>query len=416
MNRHVVIVSGLQVTDNPRVVKEADALAELGYRVTVLTAVHSVASLPRIDALLATRRWRHVPVVDLTDRRVHMRLMQFALRAAARLVRGIKARFGWEHPLQLGFETWPLWWAARREKADLYSLHLEKSLWVGQKLLARGDAVRMDVEDWNTEDGLPQDRGLRPLKLMRRGEALLLNRAVHTTATSDAMADALVAAYDCPRPLVIYNSFPTADREAIDGKALDRPAKTGPSIIWFSQTIGPGRGLEALVGAFAQLSGTPELHLRGTPRAGYVESLLEPLAPDQRARVFVHPQVPQDALLSRLAEHDIGYCGELNNCANSNLTIANKAFEYMRAGLAVVASDTAGQAEMADTAPLAVHLFRQGDAPDLRRVLQPLIDDPEVLARSREAAADALVAHFSWEASKQRLQEQVAGYFEALPS
>jgi len=411
MPRRITIVSGLQVTDNPRVVKEADALVELGYNVTVLSAVWSADALPRIARLLQGRHWVHRPVVDLSDRRPVNRVHMLALRAAAASAAVARTRLGIEHPLQLGFPVWPLLRAARRTPTDLYSLHLEKSLWVGLRLVEEGHLVRIDIEDWHTEDGLPEDRARRPVELMRLAESTLLNAAVHATTTSNAMSDALVARYACPRPLVIYNSFPLSDRDAIDGQRLDRKPDEGPSITWFSQTIGPGRGLEALVAAFAGLPQDCALHLRGTPRPGYVDTLLAPLSQSARARVRVHPQVPQDQLLSRLAEHDIGYCGELADCASRDVTITNKAFEYMRARMAVVASDTRGQAEIAATAPGSVRLFRQGDPSDLRAALLPLVSDPAALDAARQAALNALEAHFSWERSKQALQTQVASHF-----
>lgn len=411
MSRRITIVSGLQVTDNPRVVKEADALAEMGYAVTVLAAVWSLAALPRIERLLHGRRWVHFPVVNLADRSLRNRLRMLTLRAAARAASEARVRMGLEHPLQLGYPVWPLWKAASAIPTDLYSLHLEKSLWVGSRLLAQKRPFRIDIEDWHSEDGLPADRARRPIRLIRTAERDLLNGAVHATATSDAMASALAESYGCSKPLVVHNSFPLNDRSSIDGRRLDRRRPDGISIIWFSQTIGPGRGLEALIDAFACLPRHCELHIRGTPRPGYVAALLSALPSDIRARVHTHQQVPQEELLSRLSEHDIGYCGELANCNNSDLTIANKVFEYMRARLAVVASDTRGQAEIATTAPGSVRLFRQGDPSDLRAALLPLVSDPAALDAARQAALNALETHFSWERSKQALQRQVADYF-----
>lgn len=411
MSRRITIVSGLQVTDNPRAVKEADALAEMGYTVTVLGAVWSAASLPRIERLLSGRTWKHLPVVNLDNRSLSNRINMFGLRVAARAASEVCRRTGWEHPLQLGYPVWPLFWAARSIPTDLYSLHLEKSLWVGLRLLDLGHPFRIDIEDWHSEDGLPEDRARRPVRLIRKAEHDLLNGAVHATATSEAMASAIVERYGCPRPMVVHNSFPLDDREGIDGHRLDRRRNGTVSITWFSQTIGPGRGLEALVSAFSRLPDHCELHLRGTPRPGFVDALLCGLSTEARARVHVHPQVPQDELLSRLAEHDIGYCGELADCLSRDVTITNKAFEYMRAHLALVASDTRGQCEIAKGAPDAVRIFAKDDPDSLFDSLSPLVSDPGALSIARDASLSALRDHFAWESSKVRLQRQVADYF-----
>ena len=413
MRRRYVIVSGFQVINNPRVVKEADAIAELGHEVIVLAAIHRAEDLPRINAMVQGRKWQHVPVVDLTDTRLTSRLRGTWLRATARLWRLAGQRFGYEHPMQLGYEAGSLLHKARQLDADIYSLHLEKALWVGMKLHDDGRAVRIDMEDWYTDDGLPTDKAKRPLKMMRRAESDLLNHAVHATTTSHALADALVDAYGCPKPAIIHNSFPSEDRLALDGRIVDRKDTTIPSITWFSQTIGPGRGLETLMPAIGMIDAPFEVHLRGTPRAGYMQHLLADLAPEMQDRVHVHPQVPQEELLSRLSEHDIGYCGELSDCASRHLTITNKVFEYMRAGLAIVASDTAGQSEVAGTAPTAVRIFPQGDAEALAAALRPLVEDATVRQAAADASVQALDQHFSWELSKARLQEQVEACFAA---
>jgi glycosyltransferase involved in cell wall biosynthesis len=409
--KRITIVSGNQITDTPRVVKEADALAEMGHKVTVLGAVWSADALPRIERLLAKRPWRHLPVVDLSDRGADNFARMTALRAASRASRLALRGLRLEHPLQLGFSVLPLWKAARDTPTDLYSLHCEKALWVGMHLNALGRPFFLDMEDWHSQDGLPSDRAMLPVVMIQRSEGFLLNAAVKSTTTSKALAQTLAERYGCPLPAVIYNSFPIAERDNIDGIRKDRRDDRGPSIIWFSQTIGPGRGLETLIAAFQALPETAMLHLRGSTRSGYIDALLSPLPAAARSRIFIHPQVPQNELLSRLAEHDIGYCGELSDCLSRELTITNKALEYMRARLAIVATDTAGQLEIAAAAPGAIRIFRQGDEASLLQALRPLFERPAELEQARQAAVDALTQHFSWEQSKLLLQRQVATYF-----
>lgn len=412
MKRKVAIVSGLQIIDNPRVVKEADAVAELGYDVEVLAAIHNTGSIDRIAAMLDGRRWRHTPVVDLTQRRPLSVARHALMRTQSKLVRSVRRRLGWEHPAQLGFMTGALCRAALASRADLYSIHLEQALWTGKSLVSRNIPIRVDFEDWYSEDGLPADRVLRPVELMKRIEQELLNRAVHVTAPSRAMAETLAQEHECATPAIVYNSFPTEDRARVDGRITDRRSTAVPSITWFSQTIGPGRGLETLISALSLLDCRFELHLRGKARAGYVEELLILLTPEKRSSVFLHAQVPQSELLSRLVEHDIGYCGELSDCRSRDLTITNKILEYMRAGLAIMASDTAGQREVAAKVPHVVSIFKQGDAQSLAAALYPLLTEPERLRHIKGLSWRDFDGHFGWDQSKRVIQSQVSGFFE----
>jgi glycosyltransferase involved in cell wall biosynthesis len=409
--RKIVIVSALQIIDTPRVVKEADALAEAGFDVEVMAAIHNPSSIERIGAMLQGRRWRHTPVVDLTDRRPVSVARHALMRAKTNLMRTARWHLQWDNSAQLGFATGALCKAALASRADLYSVHIEQALWTGKVLVERNLPVRIDVEDWYSEDGLPADRALRPIKLIKTCERLLLNRAVHSTTTSLAMSRALGEAYGCRPPEVVYNSFPITERGGVDGRRIDRLSVDSPSIIWFSQTIGPGRGLEALIDALRLLEVPVEVHLRGKARPGYLEGLLAPLPEHIRRRVRVHEQVPQAELLSRLMEHDIGYCGELNTCLNSDLTISNKCLEYLRAGLALVASDTTGQLEVASGVPEAVSVFRQADRRALAEALRPLLTDGSRLARAKRASWTGFEEAFGWEASKRRIQTQVEAFF-----
>jgi glycosyltransferase involved in cell wall biosynthesis len=411
--KKVVIASALQITDTPRVVKEADALSEIGIDVEVLGAIYSHGAAEEIQRLLEGRTWVHTPVLDWTSKKFESKCHRTWLRVSARAAREARRLLGVEHPLQLGQATLMLAHAAMSREADLYSLHIDQALWAGRILARHGLPFRVDFEDWYSEDGLPADRGMRPVKLMKQLERELLNRAVHTTTTSLAMARALVDEYDCPLPEVVHNSFLTEERNQVDGLRLDRRFTEIPSITWFSQTIGPGRGLEVLMEAMALLNHPVELHLRGTPRPGYVEHLLSHLNPEKRIRVYHHARVPQSKLLSRLLEHDVGYCGELSYCRSRDLTITNKVFEYMRAGLAIVASDTSGQQEVAAKSPEAIYLFQQDSPVALASVLRPLLSDPQLLQKARNASLTAFDEQFSWEHSKKVLQTQVSRYFDS---
>lgn len=409
--RKVTIVSGLQITDNPRVVKEADALSEMGLGVEVLGAIHSPNSLKRINSLLDGRKWIHKPVIDRTSRSWIVGLRNGAVRVGSRIWREAAMRFGIENQRQLGEQTMVLSRVALESRADLYSLHVDASLWTGKVLADKGLPFSLDVEDWYSEDGLPADRVSRPLRLMKRLERQLLNAATYATTTSVSLASALAEEYGSAPLDVVYNSFPSDDRAKIDNLRLDRRNPSTPSIVWFSQTIGPGRGLEGLMDAAAQLTGEFEIHLRGTPRPGYLDTLMARCAKDLRRRVYTHPQVPQQELLSRLMEHDIGFCGELSDCRSRDLTVTNKILEYMRAGLAIVASDTAGQQEVAAKMPSAVSLFRQTDVGALAQSLRRLIESPERLQAAKRAAWSEFDGAFGWEHSKRRIQANVESFF-----
>jgi glycosyltransferase involved in cell wall biosynthesis len=317
--------------------------------------------------------------------------------------------------MQLRFDVRRLFAAALRLEADLYLAHTELALYAACQLLRRGYRAGVDMEDWYSEDLLPQARRRRPISLLRSLEREALLSSTFATCPSQAMSQALGDEYGGKRPLVLYNSFPWADRQAIDGQRKDRRDSGVVSICWYSQTLGPGRGIEDLIAALPLLRGEFELHLRGQPAAG-MEHWIRTRIPERwRERVFFHPLVANDELLSRIAEHDIGFAGETQDCRSRDLTVTNKMLQYLLGGLAVVASNTAGQREVAARAPGAIALYQPGNPRALAAALDGLLSSPDTLDQAKRAALQAAQQTFCWERQEPALLAAVAAALGSRP-
>lgn len=404
----IVLLTGNCLCNNPRVVKEATTLARAGYDVTVLGAWVEPALKARDLAILQSAPFRFLPVLDC-ERPTFRQLAAHALRRARSKAANVLHEFaGWESPHQLEPLISVLWAHARARKADLFIAHSEAALYVARRLMRAGARVGVDMEDWFSEDLLPQERKRRPLRLLRRLERELLAAGGHASCPSRAMSEALTAEYGCNPLTVVYNAFPLAERAAIDGLRKDRRDDGVPSICWYSQTIGPGRGLEELAAAVALLDRDVELHFRGRAVAGMEQSIMGRIPERRRHRVVFHRPAPNAELLSRVAEHDIGFAGELSYCRSRDLTVTNKLLHYLLAGLAVVASETAGQCEVALQAPGALELYETGNPRALAQTLTALLDSPERLRRAKIAALDAAQRIFCWERQEPVLLAAVA--------
>src|SRR5439155_12598676 len=123
--------------------------------------------------------------------------------------------------------------AAFATPADLYLAHSESALAVASDLLRSGKRVGVDMEDWYSEDLLPEDRRHRPHRLLRDLERDLLRRGAYAACPSHSMSEALTHEYGCIPPVVIYNAFPWSDRKALDGLSKDRRNRDRPSVHWF---------------------------------------------------------------------------------------------------------------------------------------------------------------------------------------
>lgn len=388
MTQSILIVTASPLCRNPRVLKEADTLGHAGYQVTVLTIAGRES-----DEALDQEILHHAPFrkIALPYFGFHG---AFGLGAhASRTFTSIARRLvplGIERRSALGaFHR--LYRAACRTPADLIITHTELGLAVGYELLKRGRKVAADIEDWHSQDLLPAARAHRPLRLLQKNERFFLQNAVHVTTTSHAMAAALHTAFGGKLPAVITNSFP------LQPDLPARAANHTPVLFWFSQTIGQGRGLENFLQAWGQTVTPSRLCLLGEISADYQRVLSSLLPSDKQQHVKFLPPTSPLRLPAVIAKHDIGLALESKAPPSRNLTITNKILQYLNAGLAIVASNTAGHREVLQENPQAGVFIDPEKTTQCVSILENLLACPQSLAAMQSAARGLAERKYCWE-------------------
>jgi glycosyltransferase involved in cell wall biosynthesis len=392
----ICIILGAPLCRAPRSPKEAEALGEAGHDVVVLAPIFSERHYREDQIMEEEGSWSRCVPVDLRieETPFWQRLYWRGLRRAGKEA---VARLGWQSPSALGYGVGRMLSWARQEDADLYIGHQEVGLWVCARLLEEGHRVGADIEDWYSRDLPPEARQKRPVRLLERDEEILLRKGAHVTTTSVTMAEKLADMYGADPPEVTYNAFRWSTRDSIDGEWRDRQDETLPSCHWFSQTIGLDRGLETFFQALNHVDRSVAVHLRGSVSTS-VERELRGLFPDEKGhKLNLHGLVPNHHLLNRIAEHDVGLALEKNVTASREYTITNKILQYLLGGLAVVATDTAGQREVAGKASGAVQTCEQEDPQDMARHLNRLLENPRRMEEKKDAALEAARETFCWE-------------------
>lgn len=400
----ITIVSGIQLSNNPRVVKEADALAEAGFDVTVLCSLLDPSYKDREQALFEGKKWRPVQILDFNNADS---ATVFYRRLRTRLANEVYRFTGRGSVSQLGYVGPELLRECLKNPADLYSVHLEQAFCVGAELCRRGFRVAADFEDWYSEDLLPEARARRPVKLLAKSEQTLLEHSEYTLSTSQSLSNALAQHYSSRAPLVVANTFSLKERESLDGKTLDRRNSDLCSLVWVSQNIGPMRGIEQLMEATEFLAEPIEIHLRGRVSKEFKDKLLGMASPVARPHIYFHPQIPHSELLSRISEHDIGYAAEPGYCPNNNLTVSNKIYHYLLAGIPIIATSTAGQSEVADELPGCIRVFSPNEPQELAAHIGSAQSGEWSLKEAGKVALQAALSKYNWEHSKIQLIDAV---------
>lgn len=397
----ICLISPAHLSTNPRLVKEARALSAAGHSVHVIHGQYTAAG--RREDMRIGEDLTEVTAVPFgpTEARRGTYVRQTLGRQGAQAL--FRAGFGGPgvaaraHAPVVG----DLASAAMGVKADLYVAHYVAALPAAARAAhAHGALYAFDAEDFHLGD-LPDvpEHGLEK-QIIRSIEACYLPGAAYVTAASPGIADAYRDTYGIGRPAVVLNLFPRA-------RATAAPAGTvvpGPSLYWFSQTIGAGRGLETAVEALALARSRPHLYLRGTPAAGY-EAQLMALAAGYGVgeRIHLLPVVSPADLESEGARFDLGYVGEVSRTTNRQIALTNKLFSYLSSGLPIVASDIAAHRPLATEFGAALSLFAEEDAAALAGAVDRLAGDPSRLAVARQRAWTLGQGRYSWEAECQTL-------------
>ena len=206
--KRLIILTGSPLCHNPRVIKEATALAATGFSVEVLGAWLDPELKARDQALLARLPFRFTPVLDAATQPWEWR----KCRLCVKLARLWHQYTGRESVWQLGYVTHALARTVRtrRHQTDLFIAHSEPALWAVSQLQNRKSeignrkcAVGVDMEDWFSEDLPLETRRHRPVKLLRSLEQNVLCKGQYATCTSRAMSEALAKEYGCRPPTVM---------------------------------------------------------------------------------------------------------------------------------------------------------------------------------------------------------------------
>lgn len=392
----ICLISDLHLVSNPRLWKEANSLAKAGHEVTILTVWTSASRRDKDFLLLQYPGIRYEAAVNLIAGEGSP-LLRFYRRLRHRIAVECKRFFKLDTAWLLGYAPATMIKSALQKNADLYICHAEWGALIGKALIEKDCRVAYDIEDWYSRDYLVPTR---PVRLLEKLETFALAKGRYCSCPSNSMADALALTYRSKKPSVIYNGFSDVDTPDLELMSSYK----SPSFVWFSQTIGPGRGLEILTEILRHYDRPVEVHLIGDCVEGYEEQLKNVFPFTKGHQLIFHPSVPHHQLLKEVTKYQIGLALELSYPDNKNTTVSNKMLQYVQAGIKILASDTKGQSEIAAFIPSSVELISLSDKDKWLQALDSLIDRDYDRALQR----NIFLTHFSWEAQEKKLLSLVS--------
>jgi glycosyltransferase involved in cell wall biosynthesis len=396
----ITLIGPNQLASNPRLVRNANALAAAGHDVTVIYPDHLARFRTHDAELAAGTRW-HARPLDFCATplaRLHARFAR--LRRRVCIARGPGALSAFRLERAYGYFGPELAAAAIAAQPDLVLAQQQMTVApAARAAAASGARFAVDVED------LIADCVDEPVSLVQQVEQRFFPKAAFLATMSDSAADRIAEIHQLnSRPLVLHNCMSLAERSGLAPPEA-RPFADTLHLYWFGQTIGPHACAEVILRALPHLSHPALLTLRGAnPQQRYIADLRELAASLGICNALqIEPGAPPADMVRLASDHHVCFGTQPSPQLFHQFAIGNKVFTGIMAGCAVALTDTVAHRELLAQKSGWAFTFGNNDSTLLATELNRLLANPGQLAAERQRAWDLGTTTFNWENERGRL-------------
>jgi glycosyltransferase involved in cell wall biosynthesis len=402
-NFRVCLLSHGHPSSNPRLVRDADALADSGYEVHVVSPRFMTRWVQHDEELVRNAKWdyRFIDCLETPAARRRWRWFRLRHKICYRLSKHFAADALVARAVN--YSNPELAELAAGRAAGLYIAHQHHSLpaaaWAAR---ISGGQFAFDAED------LLADSTAEPVRLMRNLEMRYLHGCSYISTMSYAAAMRLQETNDLPElPLVLHNTPRLQERLSLLPPEK-RPSAAMASIYWFGQTIGPHACIHQLLTALPHVQTPVRICVRGHGIPSYVsslKSLAEQLGLSKYLEIL--PVAPPEDMVRLAGEHDILWGAQPGKELFTQMAIGNKVFTGMMAGLALALSDTVAHRQLLTDAPGSGFLFQNDKPESLAQTLNQLLTQQGMLLSMKQCSWRLAREVYNWEAESGPLLRRI---------
>jgi glycosyltransferase involved in cell wall biosynthesis len=213
-------------------------------------------------------------------------------------------------------------------------------------------------------------------KFLAEAELTLLPETDMTITVSDYLAREYKQTYNLENDVKVFYNVPQSPRSKIS--EIHNPVR-----VVFSGNLQPDRNLLPLFEAVADLEKVELTFFGGGDMLDTIRALIVQRGVSEK--IFAPGPVPIEDLLGTLSEYDIGAIVHKPYNRNFDGALPNKFFEYMFAGLAIIATDTESMRSFPAFNSFGI-LLQKPDADSITQALRYLISQPELIRSYKNSA------------------------------
>jgi hypothetical protein len=395
--KKIVLITSGQPSLNPRLVKEADVLLNVGYEVAVIYQYWNDWGTKLDEELLANKKWKAIRVGGSPNTQ---KSNYWITRSIHKTAISLAKILGFKHgiaELAIGRCTWLLYNKALKYPADIYIAHNLAALPAAIKAAHKNKAkCGFDAEDFhrNEVSNNPKDFDVRIKSFI---EEKYFPKANYVTASSPLITQSYQELFPNLFPIVtLLNVFPkTASLQIFTLKN-----KSPISLFWFSQTIGIDRGIEEIIKAMGKCDENQlELHLLGNHNQATIEHFNH-LANQHHVNnnaIKYYAPISAEQIFSFASQFDIGMATETGVPYNRDICLTNKLFTYIQSGLAIIASDTKAQKKFIQQYPQVGKLYAKRNIISLAETLDYYVKNRHELLKNKQDSLSLSQRELNWE-------------------
>ncbi|RRO24657.1 hypothetical protein [Flavobacteriaceae bacterium 14752] len=399
----ILLLTTASLAANPRLVKEFECLKE-HFKCTVICFSHQDWSAPLSQKIIAANPSVNFVQIDRKNElfstiwskvlhKISIRLNPF-FKSSLR----IAAFASNDKTPQLSKKTMSI---VDQQKFTHIIAHNLGAFYPAIKSAKKSKAkLQLDIEDFHPGEmpyfnaqNEPDNRQLIMKKTLKKAE--------HITYASPMIMEECLSLFENKNSIerkstVVNNCF--SEKEFI--YKLNNSDKL--KLVWFSQNISLGRGLDQIIPVLRRYSDQIELHLFGNLYGDFAKQFKNELD----NFITIHKPLYQTRLNLTLANYDIGLAIESNlSDYNREICLTNKIWAYLQSGLFILASNTKAQTRF-----LKEHkdsgLSSPMDEESLSENIKYLISNIDDIRKNKETRFEES-KKFSWEREQIKLKNSI---------
>ena len=400
-DKHILLLTSTNLACNPRCLKELRLMVDMKISVTVVAFNLHNWSTEREKELNEELPGINYQYLESCRKDFFSWLLSSIFEKMGRVLIPFFSSNLSLYALAVSKRSWLLlsWCKSSTAKPDLIIAHNAAAFYPAYWLAKKNKIpFALDIEDYHPGETIPAT--------VKKGVSILMKNLIEKS-TYASYGSPLIMQYcekllgvSNPCSFVINNFFPGSNFKDVVPVITEKI-----QLVWFSQNIDKGRGLEELLSVFVFFDDVFELTLIGNP----IESFCSKEIEDKKGISIinsVHPTV----LNKMIGQFDIGLAIEPGKDLNNTIALSNKILTYFQSGLFILASDTLAQQLFMQHHPghgICSSLKKES----LTHSFERLVKDKEQI-RALRSKRFKNAAAFNWENESAVLKEKWEAIFQ----